>query len=666
MQIIRMLASVGCAGWFAAACAGLIIRNVTTPVIQIDETGVCTFNNYYTEESAKSSSSGELRIAYNGAAKGWTTLEGAGRRTNLGGRFTPSAFLPYSGLVFRSSSSVPVASLSSEGDFFTGGGFTDGLTKPTAVDPNKFESFVYASTGVQGLDRYRTPSPGFSTGRLDITDFFKWIDPGTFGFGSNSVPINGIMRVPKDPGPRPLVLIAHGDAASSTPSELGYLYLCDVLASNGIIAASIDVNFLGDHQNTEMCARAIVLLEHLKQFRTWNLPGGSLAGRVDMSQIMLIGHSRGGESILGAAYMNGLDQVTPRTDPPTLVKLDGTYPQSGPPEIQKFGPYHFSIRCLCGVAPTDGQYTPIETNKHIEVTTNYFLIQGGRDLQIFDFEGYATYTGAHPIDPANPTMQAGGFKGLLHIQGADHGGFNTEWPADGTALITPDQQRDIAKVYIASLARGLLLGDSRYLSVVKSYKNAWAWLPQSTSYVSHYQDKKRFFYNYYDQPGDRSTVSPPAVGSNSPLNVTASVSVFATNPSTSNHVLQLGWNSTSGSYTTTFSPTLQIGNYQYLAMHLAQTGSTLNLNGANQDIGIRVRDNTGATATFLASDFAPLLYPFGLEGMYANRIVFQTIRIPLSLIALRGVNPASINEVRLLTNQSMTGELYIDEMQLSF
>jgi hypothetical protein len=42
-----------------------------------------------------------------------------------------------------------------------------------------------------------------------------------------------------------------------------------LFASHGIIAATIDVNFLNGFNFGENDARAIVHLEHLKQFRTW-------------------------------------------------------------------------------------------------------------------------------------------------------------------------------------------------------------------------------------------------------------------------------------------------------------------------------------------------------------------------------------------------------------
>ena len=70
------------------------------------------------------------------------------------------------------------------------------------------------------------------------------------------------------------MMFAHGNHGPLENSTPGYLYLCQLLASHGIIAATIDVNFLNGGNFGENDARGIVHLEHLKQFRTWNSTAG--------------------------------------------------------------------------------------------------------------------------------------------------------------------------------------------------------------------------------------------------------------------------------------------------------------------------------------------------------------------------------------------------------
>jgi len=108
---------------------------------------------------------------------------------------------------------------------------------------------------------------------------------------------------------------------NSTP---GYLYLCELLASHGIIAATIDVNFLNGGNFGENDARAIVHLEHLKQFRVWNAKAGHpLSGKIDLNRLMIVGHSRGGEGVGHASFFNRLAAIQPDAAHPP-VPLDGS------------------------------------------------------------------------------------------------------------------------------------------------------------------------------------------------------------------------------------------------------------------------------------------------------------------------------------------------------
>jgi hypothetical protein len=135
--------------------------------------------------------------------------------------------------------------------------------------------------------------------------------------------------------------------ANSTP---GYLYLCELLASHGIAAATIDVNFLNGSNFGENDARAIVHLEHLKRFRTWNADASHpLRGKIDQNRIMIVGHSRGGEGVGHASYFNRLASITPVPGHPP-VPLDGS---------KGLGPYRFALTVVAAIAPTDRQYVPI-------------------------------------------------------------------------------------------------------------------------------------------------------------------------------------------------------------------------------------------------------------------------------------------------------------------
>ena len=137
------------------------------------------------------------------------------------------------------------------------------LANPGEQGLLSFKSVVYAapdldySTG-QGLEQYHvyhTPTDGFVTRRLDISDIANFDASYPWPFDNSQVPINGQIRIPEGDGLFPLAVFAHGNHDAAENSTPGYLYLCELLASHGIIAATIDVNFLNRSYCPSSCDR---------------------------------------------------------------------------------------------------------------------------------------------------------------------------------------------------------------------------------------------------------------------------------------------------------------------------------------------------------------------------------------------------------------------------
>lgn len=111
------------------------------------------------------------------------------------------------------------------------------------------------------------------------------------------------------------------------PSHRGYRYLADVLASQGRIVVSISSNGLNvvdgsssfDAMASAMQARGTLVIHHLRTLSTANRKavtglGNRFIGHVDLSRVVLIGHSRGGEGVVVAAQ-----QLERMTNPPAKV-----------------------------------------------------------------------------------------------------------------------------------------------------------------------------------------------------------------------------------------------------------------------------------------------------------------------------------------------------------
>lgn len=331
----------------------------------------------------------------------------------------------------------------------------------------------------------------------DPKGFKGWARKRYWGFGSGSLPLNARVWFPKDGGPFPLVLIVHGNHKMEEFSDLGYAYLGELLASRGYIVASVDENFLnlswsGD-LGGENAARGWLLLKHLELWRAWNeQEENPFYHRVDLSNIALIGHSRGGEAILHAAAFNKLKHY------PDNAKV-----------LFDFG---FAIKTLIAIAPIDGQYEPVGRPVPIE-NVNYLALQGSHDSDVDFFAASRSYR--------RIAFNDGQYwiKTTLYAHRANHGQFNTRWGkydlgpplkyviARG-ALLSEDQQRKIAKTYISAFLDATLRGKTEYIPMFRDHGCAQQWLPD-TIYFSRFEDSNFWPVSTFDESIDLTRTTIP-------------------------------------------------------------------------------------------------------------------------------------------------------------
>ena len=192
-----------------------------------------------------------------------------------------------------------------------------------------------------------------------------------WGFGVSKFPINGRVWYPAGDGPFPLVLIVHGNHDPLDYSDPGYGYLGELLASRGFILVSVDENFINGGLRGESDGRAWMLLKHLEVWKRWNdSTGGPFYHKVDMNNIGIMGHSRGGEAVGIAAAFNRLSH----------------YPDDA---NVKFN-FNFNIKAVFAIAPVDGQYKPAGVFTPIE-NVNYMVIHGSHDGDVSSFNGLRAY-----------------------------------------------------------------------------------------------------------------------------------------------------------------------------------------------------------------------------------------------------------------------------------
>jgi hypothetical protein len=538
------------------------------------------------------------------------------------------------------------------------------LSNPGLAGDVQFDTVIYASSGlnysaVPALAQYviyDTPDPAYVTGRINISAFAH-LGSAPWPFANTNVPLNGHVCVPRGRGPFPLAVFAHGNHTPLQNSTPGYMYLCQLLASHGIIAATIDVNFLNGFNFGENDARAIVHLEHLKQFRIWNsFAAHPLHAKVDLNRIMIVGHSRGGEGVGHASFFNRLSSIQPDMVSP-VVPLDGSV---------GLGPYRFRLTVVGAIAPTDRQYVPL--SGPTIVPDRYFLIHGSRDGDVSTFEGYNTYNRAHAVDLANPTVSDGKLKALLWVYGANHNQFNSTWPSETppATTIPRAQQEQIAKVHFGALARALLLDERGYLHVLRDHAVAVTWVPASSDFVSQYQDPERVYIQHNQEGVAPPVISLPVQGSVAADAVVAARQlkdlVNAGAPQTT-ITLRLEWNTLGARYLLNVDPaTLPAERYRTLSLRVGQSTEVKNPPNRDQDFTIEVSSGS-RTFAIPASALHRLIYPDVVFG--AGKIVMQTLRLPVKRLTESGLELTDLRSIAFVFDRQATGTLYVGDVQVS-
>lgn len=357
-----------------------------------------------------------------------------------------------------------------------------------------------------------------------------------WGFDVNSFPINGRVWYPEGEGPFPLVLIVHGNHNMNDYSDPGYAYLGELLASQGFITVSVDENFLNGgfiggipSKKSENAARGWMLLMHLRAWEGFNKTEGNVFyGKVDMENIGLIGHSRGGEAVAHAAAQNRLPRFTD----------DGNL---------ELG-FNFGIKSIIAIAPVDRQYRPSKKPLPLE-NVNYFSIQGSHDADMSSFHGNRQY------QRVKFTGQDFRCKSTLYIYRANHGQFNTVWgQTDFTPpvswflnlkpLLSMEEQLTISKLYLSAFLQATIQGKKEYLSMFRNHRRIIDWLP-GTLYVNRFEDST--FRKITDFEEDINPLTGSAAGISlmgEGLAVWSEDRLeFRRGTTQENHVVRLGWKS---------------------------------------------------------------------------------------------------------------------------
>lgn len=459
----------------------------------------------------------------------------------------------------------------------------------------------------------------------------------------------------------PLVIIAHGnhgivDAAGNTVESFrGLEYLARHLASYGYIAVSIDLNDMNRpiDRFPAIVQRGLTILDHIRQWGVFNTTDPIFTGHVDLGQVALIGHSRGGEAVVSAQRLN----------------IDN-------------GSGH-NIRAVISISPTDflGITLP---------PVPYLVIYGSEDGDVSIGWPFRLYDRADAL------------KAMVFVYGAIHNRFSTD--PDWLALIDSTDARRLSEADHLNLARGYCLG---FLDMVMHNVGDHAQLFKKNGRPStigaavelHHQvqDPTRLTVDNFDQGAlNRAAPLPPQLAARAGTNTLGGVVTVAglvaptgmvnarTEASLQHRDIapfwhdtvggMVAWDAAGGTYTTEVGDR-DVSAFAVLSFRVAQRFDSprnpnpagLTTPGATQDCTVTLVDAANETASIRAGTIALIPFPYKRTNAALTKSALKTIRIPLGAFTTANANLslAAIRFIRFELGPAATGELAIDDIEFS-
>jgi hypothetical protein len=501
-------------------------------------------------------------------------------------------------------------------------------------------------------------------------------------------------------GPFPVIVLLHGrhatcfngngaaflqwpcsDGRTPIPSYKGYDYVSEVLASNGYVVVSVSANGVNAVDNAVFdlgaLARAELMQKHLDILNTFNTTGGApfgtkFVGKLDLTRVGTMGHSRGGEGVVRHYTLN-----------------------------QSLGaPY--GIKAVFPLAPVD--FTrPVVNNAAVDVLLPYC------DGDVSDLQGVHFYDDVRYNVPGDPAP-----KHYMLVMGANHNFFNSVWsPSSGIPGATDDwlsfvqngnsdsqcgnhkgnkrlteaQQRGTGLAYMSAFFRAYVGGETQFIPFLTgdappppSAQNNNLFvsyhapdLPNLRRDVNRFLDNTSLTVNALGGAATQTALTPYQLcGSDAPpankcLPGALNAQQPHTTPSARSNApgmsqLITGWNDLTGNYRNNI-PAVQgnVSGFQALQFRVSVNfADTRNLAGLAQDFRVVLTDASGASSSVRVSDVSgALFFPPG-EVAPVPKVVLNTVRIPLS--AFSGVNLNNVRSVQFTFNERLQGGILITDV----
>jgi hypothetical protein len=450
-------------------------------------------------------------------------------------------------------------------------------------------------------------------------------------------------------------------AANRIPSHLGYDYIMERLASQGIFCISISAHDIQPDNGTwNYNARGRLVLKFLDKLKDWNDNGtdpfgGMFNGKIDLSRIALSGHSRGGEGVVAAAVLN------------------------------LSWPTHYSILAVNAIAPTDQN----AASDYVPTEPAYFLLLGARDGDVSNMQGVRTYDRAFPDGVIGRPAKV-----MAYVYNANHNYFNTIW-TDTAALGTPNpwagqtddhssglpeltaaDQRLVGLTTVAAFFRWKLLNQAAYREVLTGRIEPAGMQNQLVFWT--FQDGNRKAADNFEQAGMVGTTNTllgsntaPGFGTFEERRLNHDSSSYSGSPLTDSNFyhdtigLKLAW-AAPQTYTVNIpAASRNFSAYTHLTFRVGQKATAAGT-GPDINFNIQLEDGMGRTGLWPFRTDQYDRIPHAYEDPAATfpfLNVMTGVRIPLRAFTLNNsmVDLTDVARITIMTEGS--GEIAIDDIE---
>jgi hypothetical protein len=434
-------------------------------------------------------------------------------------------------------------------------------------------------------------------------------------FGVVWFPDDGAGNILPPITPYPLVVFAHGrfhQAPYIGNNHKEATYLLKHLASWGFVVASVNLDVVGQYGSPAAIPQRGELINKTVEYFAAQ-PG--YAPFLDLTNIVYIGHSRGGEGVFAAVQQN-----------PAWIG---------------------SIRGIGAIAPTNFQgYT---------IAANAMVIYGSQDGDV---------NNGWPIELYGQT-QTSGVKAFRYVEGANHFWFTDtiNYFAETNAQLTRLQHHEISRTFWTTWCAFMCYADRpSYVRIAGDKEIQW-----SAAFKIHriFHTPRQITVDHFEnQP--KNVTRNSLGGANTLTGLVNPQETFLSGNSYYNksNALTATWAS-AAKYDADLPGGLDVLGYGYVSVNVAQKyASASNPAGQPQRFHISITDINGNTAKLDNTDIAAWPYPFTTNPNGPVKSVLKSFRFPLTAFTAQTpqIDLTKLKRVIVDFDVTATGEFALDDV----